>query len=240
MKIINLTTNTEPLFLHAQGSSHFTKEWFNIVSDVIPKQKNPIIFPDRDDITLLTFIHGHMPTSLDRQLRKGGIAFIDLAKHYEHEGSWVNTNKIKYMNKFLAEVKTKYVLCLDAIDVLLCNDMSPMIERFLALNCDVLYGASVNSHPSYLKIVEDPKSKWKYLNCGTLLGKTEPLKEFYGVLNIEAAKNKRKTVNNEQAVIRPIKAKFPNVKADSNCDIFQTIGGCVYSYANEILTVQSH
>ncbi|HMO61036.1 MAG TPA: hypothetical protein PKC39_02235 [Ferruginibacter sp.] len=236
MRIINRATSTEPLFLHAQGNAHFTRDWFLIVSDVIPKQKSKIIFPDANDITIVTFIHGHMPTSLDRQLKKGGVAFTDLAKHYAHNGDWMNTYKIKYLDKFLKEVATTYVLCLDAIDVLVCNDLSPLLERFSALNCDILYGASVNPHPSYLKTEESLTSRWKYMNCGTMLGKTEALKEFYAVLNSEAEKATQK-VNNEQAVIRPVKEQFKNVKADTNCDIFQTIGGCRYSYSDETLIV---
>lgn len=237
MQIKNLHTGTEPLIAHAQGRSHFTKEWYAMVGHVIPKQES-INFPGLDQITIVTYIEGYMPTSLDRQLKKAGIPFIDLARHYQHDGPWTNVMKIKYLHRYLQEeASTPYILSLDVIDVLLSDDLSTLIDRFLAMDCGILYGASINCHPTDLKTAEDQEAIWKYLNAGTMLGKTADLKAFYTELDAVSGTAEIMNINNEQRLIRTLRNGWGNIKADTGCQIFQTLACTDYLYENGLLTV---
>jgi hypothetical protein len=235
MQVYNETTDTLPYFVHAQGYEHSTPKWIQLVNDIVPNQKvDDIFFPDNKYITIITFVSGFMVTSLDRQLQKAGIGYIDLAKYYKHSGRWTNANKIIYTNMFMEQIKTPYVLSLDAIDVLAASNLIGLIDTFLRMNCDILYGASCNCHPPENEYVEDATSRWKYLNAGTMLAKTEALSFFYGQLSEEALKAPIDEVNNEQALIKELRPDFDNIKADTDCQIFQTLAHTKWSYDKSI------
>lgn len=238
MTIQNNITDTKPLFAHCQGNYHFEEKWIDIVNEVIPNQKE-IIFPDKDKITIITFVSGFMVTTLDRQLKKSGIEFIDLAQFYNHTKIWTNQFKIIYTNYYLKKIKTPYVLSLDAIDVLACEDLAGMITRFEEMNCDILFGASINNHPHSWAKAEDSEAVFKYLNAGTMLGKTDSLIEFYAALDQEARSSKNNAVNNEQEIIKKVRTGFENVKSDTGCKIFQTLGCTDYDFKDNIITVKS-
>ena len=240
MKIINSILNTKPLVLHAQGISHYTDKWCGVVNSVVPNTHD-IIFPDKDKITILTFTSGFMATALDRQLTNAKIDFIDLAKYYNHEGKWTNQFKIKYTARYLSEITTSYVLILDSIDILLSEDLTGLLDTFKTYDCDILLGASINCHPPEIKTAEKQDAIWKYLNAGTVLGRTSALKEFYTDLNYEAEKSTDTSVTNEQLLFKIVRREYDNIKCDTECKIFQTLGCCGYTYnfQDKIINVNS-
>lgn len=240
MKIHNSILGTNPMFLHAQGVAHNTDQWFEVVNDVIPNQKKwAISFPDIWNITILTFVHGHMPTALDRQLIKAGIDFVNLSDYYKHSGEWNNQLKIKYTSKYLDKVTTDYVLILDGIDVLLADDLTGLLDRFKSMKCEILLGSSINCHPADIKTAEDPDAIWKYLNAGTVLGEVEALTVFYRALEEATITSKDTSVNNEQRIFKQVRKYFKSVKCDTGCKIFQTLSCCGYQYKNGIVNINS-
>lgn len=238
MKIINTISGTEPLFFHAQGNEHTKQQWFDLINDVIPNtHEGDIIFPDAKDITIITFVHGYMATSFDRQLKKAGINYINLAEYFNHKGVWQNKYKLIYTSQYLNKVTTPYVLISDAIDVLCSSDLSKLLEKFESFKTDILFGASRNCYPREVK-VKEPDGICNYLCAGTVIGKTIPMQYFYLELAKKAIEDKNESVNNEQGIVRTERVNFENVRADVNCEIFQSAIHFNYSYENGILTIK--
>jgi hypothetical protein len=238
MYIYNKHTTNSPLFFHAPGSCHKKQDWYDLSKKVVDETtEGSIDFPDAKDVTIITFVHGNPSFVLDEQLRKAGIGFVELVSHYGHKGHWQNHWKIKYTYRFLQEVTTPYVLSLDAIDVLATADLTGLVDRFLKMDCDILFGATTRPHPADMRDLETELTPWKYLNAGTILGKTEALKDFFGDCDALADELNETHYNNEQRIIKTIRRNYPNAKCDVQCELFQTVGGCKYDLQGEFVFV---
>lgn len=235
MFILNSITNTNPLVAHAQGGSYRSKQFQDIskLSDKISKPSS--------DLTIITFAYGRERAMLVEQLKNSKINFINCAASYK--GVWENKYKIQYFKNALDSVTTKYVIGLDSLDIILTEDcFDEIIQRFESLNCKALFGSSKANYPDITDDNDETASPWKYLNGGTLIGETEYIKTFYEHLIVEFEKNYDNFDFSEQVRIRKIWNDFkPDVKADYNCDIFQTINQSEYIYNNEtrLITITS-
>ena len=123
MKINNKKLNSSPLIVHAQGVSHKTDNWLKIVDSNQLVDKYSI---SSNEITILTFASGDIDFSLVKQLDNNGINYINAV----YSKGWKNTDKIDNILNVIDSISTPYILCLDAVDVLLSYDLSDLIDRF--------------------------------------------------------------------------------------------------------------
>lgn len=240
MQIFNPFTNTNPLLVHAPGFDHTMPQWLQLVNTILPATKvGAIAAPDPSELTIVTFVHGAPSYVADEQMRLAGIPFVELSGYFQHVGPWLNSFKILYTYDFLKKVRTPYVLTIDAMDILLAENLHEIVPRFRRMNCDVLFGASVRPHPRDMLDVEPSETIWKYLNAGSVIGKTQQMLEFYGAC-AEMAKNTPETnYNNEQRIVKTVRRDFRNVKCDVDCEIFQTVGGFDYFLHGNTLRIDN-
>lgn len=229
MKILNKQCNTQPLILHAPGKCHKTEQW----NELIGLQHKVTGF-DTSLITIITFMSGKCDFVLKEQLESNGISYINLVQ--EDLGYWSNRMKIYLLSNL--EITTPYVLCLDAIDILLGEDLSELLNRFESSNCDILYNATKVNYP----LMYEQNSCSMYLNAGAFIGKVDAVKDFYTHLkNTELYKDYERYDDSEQIRVRnglKTYAKSDTVKLDEQSTIFQTLGLCVYKYVNNEIIVQ--
>lgn len=227
----NRIQNTFPLVIHAQGTEHFSKRWFKMLdSDLSVKN-----FPE--NVTILTFATGKKSFPLLKQLKNNNIPFINCIP--TRKEGWINKKKIPYLVEFIDQVQTDYVLVLDAIDILLTEDMSELITRFRKEDADILYNASKFDYPT-LKIVEGENLDFPYLNAGALMGYTSKVKDFYQFTLDNHYKHCMNNVLSEQIRIRVARENYPTkdkIKVDIGCKIFQTLCQVDYTIENNKITI---
>lgn len=147
--------------------------------------------------------------------------------------------KIPLQITALEHLDTEWALVLDSRDVLLCGPLDPIFERFATYakpqggpvmpwrSIKVLFGATKNNHPAVTidKLRDrDWLGEFKYLNAGTVLGRTADLLTFY-----RCAAEIQEQVDNpwdsEQFLVRHTFARHTDtVGFDWRCSIFQTFG----------------
>lgn len=240
---------SNPLFVHAQGRVHKTKEWHDIV-----KEKHLINKKPSDKISFLTFIKGDIDFCLPKQLEQSNITYLN-AVNNDSDEVWVNKNKIKYISESIQKIKTEYVVCLDAIDVLCSEDLSDLIDRFKKFDADILYNASRINYPAFLKLenkawvqiekeyyIDDTTSPYRFLNAGAFIGKTKSVKRFYDYLLNEIDKGYYKSNDkSEQFRVRFGRKNYDQkekIKIDTDCIIFQTLNLSEFYYKDELLIVK--
>lgn len=178
------------------------------------------------DITVIT-CNNHSDTVglLIPQLKRSYIPYINIVPK---NISWDNTMKISYIVEALKKVTTKYVLILDAFDVILDNNNSNILETFATFGKKLVFNASKNNYPKVnIDTIpnRDQLGPFKYLNAGCCLGETYYTLSFYKkCLDILDIDNPNKS---EQFIVRHIFDKEQDcVGIDHECKIFQTMGHC--------------
>jgi hypothetical protein len=233
VRSFNKITKTSPLFIHAQGSSREEDNWKTMVNFSKGKEIN---FPDKDKITLITFITPGLPEILTDQLKTSNIPYVNLAAN--HKGKWHNYLKIKYLYNYLKTCQTEYVLELDSLDVIIMSDLSELLPRFKSLNCNILYGSTINQYPPDYLDQPINGTAWRYLNAGTLIARTDKLLDFYEkvlpLLDIDHGYYN----GSEQCKLKRGRDLFHEpLGVDTNCLLFQTLCGAKYKYVNGLFTI---
>lgn len=221
MKVLNYE-GYEFCAAHFQGGTHvgFT----NIVEHI---KKQNLSLPHNIEIVTACNIPDH--AMLINQLNDNNISYHNKA---EKGGYWNNLKKIGYIHEALKDVKSEYVLILDAGDVLLTPSVKDILQLFRSYSKKLIFGATKNNYPDLLidKIQDrDFRGEFRYLNAGTCFGTTEYCKIFYkkasDILNEQRIYNPAKS---EQLIIRhAFKYATEEVDFDYKCRLFQTFGSVV-------------
>jgi hypothetical protein len=249
VKIKNEILNSSPLFAHAQGRVHTTEEWLNIV-----KQNHLIKNKPSKEVTFVTFIQGEIDFCLPIQLQRSNIKYKNaVPKNVNSE--WINKNKIFYLSNAIDSIKTEYVVCLDALDILCADDLSGMVDKFKEFDSDIVYNASRINYPPFSTFVnktwvsiekeydiEDTESPYRYLNAGAFMGKTDSVSRFYKYL-VENEMNKNYSHNDksEQVRVRYGRKNYyekNKIKIDTECKMFQTLNMSEFYFKDDSLIIK--
>ena len=248
MEIKNLILNSSPLFAHAQGRVHRTEEWLDIV-----RQENLIKKKPSKEITFVTFIQGDIDFCLPIQFEKSNIEYKNLVP--KNGEQWVNKNKIKYLSDAIDSIKTEYIVCLDALDILCAEDLSGLVDIFKKFDSDILYNASRINYPPFSKLVnkqwvsiekeydiQDTDSPYRYLNAGAFIGKTKKVSSFYKFLKEkEMDKDYQTNDKSEQVRVRYGRKKYEEkerINIDTECVMFQTLNMSEFYFKDNLLIVK--
>jgi len=153
---MRIKTNKDswPLIYHGNGPSKENEIWKNIVT-IWGKEKSfkPNCTPAEEDITVITWSIPEEVTMLQESFEKMGmgkeLVVIPITKPF----NWLD--KIKKTKEYLDLIETKYVVGLDATDVIVSSDNEgkPTIwydikNTFKNMNCKLLYNAEKCNWPS--------------------------------------------------------------------------------------------
>ena len=102
----------------------------------------------------------------------------------------------------------------------------------------MVFSATTICYPTDIKDKEDENGLCPYLCAGNVFGKIEPLKEFFAAVEKMAKLDTSNKVKNEQRIVRTVRPQFSNLKADTNCQLFQTVLGFNYEYKDGLITIK--
>ena len=101
--------------------------------------------------------------------------FSGLNINFVEKDSWNGFyDKIVFMKEQFANIPDHDIICfIDGFDVITTTNREEIYEKFIAMDCDVLFSAESNAFPAYLKeSYQNMKhtSCFKYLNSGGMIG----------------------------------------------------------------------
>ncbi len=215
-QLYNYYYNTSPLIVHnplmdIEGAWPL---WHQIITDPLP---NKCVKPE--DLTIVTWNNSEYESLLEKQLKSLNISFICLGKGIQ----WTS-NRLKPLTLLENKDKlnTKYVLGLDAFDVVIVDTLQNIISKFKDTKSKLLYNATATVYPDVKEhqIIEEKlcQGPFRYFNSGMFIGETDYL---ISVLNSIDYKEKLH-VKSDQYLIRGLYHKFyPDIQIDWSCKIFQ-------------------
>ena len=230
----NNVQKTNPLIAHFNGNQQkiLTDDFVNSIIEsnkiTIPKDLTIVTFATKDIINECTLI---------KQLKRYNIEFYNLCELYDTPKKWKNLYKIKLINKFISNVNTKYIMVLDALDILLSEDIYKIIDIFNEMEYKIYYGSTINRYPKNElepKNLINDKGDFKYLNSGTVIAETKYYKEFIKQCDENTDENINR--HSDQFEIRKNYVLYDKdiISYDYKCELFQTVGGSNYFNLNII------
>jgi len=165
---------------------------------------------------------------LIKQLENNNIPYINKVPKDLNHRDWYNLKKIPIILESLKETDKEYSLFLDARDVIIMKDFDGMIDLFLTKNKKIMFGASINNFPYDTKaddfLDRNIMGTYKYLNSGTIFGKTTDLISYFEYLD-SVKTTVINPVRDDQFLIRYTLEKFKDIVGyNYECDLFQTFG----------------
>jgi len=226
--IKNLTFNTFPLVVHAQGPHDNKPYWKPIRDKFFSTPQRTITLPD--NLTIFTWNNGHTAMGIfEKSMAHLGLPCLILGDGIEN---WENSkHKPLLTYEALKDIKTDYIMGVDSRDAILIGDPKLLLSKFTSdYNCDLLISADLMNWPNIPefkrfedKCAEGFNSDYKYLNSGAFIGKRKFCLEFFKVAS--QTKPSPKAPKADQGIFKRIFMKYyPKVQLDYHCDLFQNIG----------------
>jgi len=201
--------------IHASGNTRNEGLFTNLKSKTFA-----ISIPQ--DVTIITYSDGNNgPYLLEKQLVANGISYL-IAKidgKYHKEPFF---QKLLALKDVLPLVKTKWVLSLDAFDVILQGDLREFIQETEGRDLNAFFGAEWGHWPPNCKTKEKeialhPDSSFQFLNAGVGLIKLEWLKNRL-IKQIEA-------VDDQAFFKETYVSEFPKVDIDHEAKFVLNLNG---------------
>jgi hypothetical protein len=198
-------------------------EWVKLMNHFT---KNGFRCEIRDDIKILTANSRQSLSPLEKNLDLLGIEYEVLGRG--ESNTWTNRNKPRLICDRLKSVKEKYVLFMDADDVLVVRDLCDIVDRFMSFGCRMLFNASSWAYPLESRYSSIEKlmvnSPFCHLNSGCFIGESE---FCVGALEKWLEFNDKTTdsfLESDQIKMKPVYIDlYPDVQIDYNCSIFQIL-----------------
>lgn len=189
----------------------------------------PISNIDIDNIQIITIatINELDNMVLIKQLEYNNLPYINDGLHEDISNGWFHIKKIPIILKSLKVTNKEYSLYLDARDVIIIKDFDNFLKLFISKNIKIMFGATINNFPNvkFDDFIDRSKyGRYKYLNAGTIFGKTSDLISYFEYL--ENIKNDIPNINkDDQYLIRYTLKDFnDDIGINYECDLFQTFG----------------
>jgi len=251
LMIRNRETNTAPYLIHSNGG--IGSPLWKYLLDTFKRHKAPNRVKMPEDMSIVTWNTKEKDSTLEQSLA----SILSAPDNTFILGSGIkewDRHQLKLTLDFLEECDTKYVLALDAFDILMIDDPGKILETYKSIYADysLVYGAETNFWPDWyderVKKHEDSEahcrgvtSQWKYLNSGCVIGETAFMKEWMLSCMDQIGKEKG-CKNDEQGLAKlawadecnPLRTK---VTLDYGCNLFQNLFGMNGSELEMIETV---
>ncbi|HPD17895.1 MAG TPA: hypothetical protein PLE19_23400 [Planctomycetota bacterium] len=225
--VVNLVFDTRPLVVHAPGLAGKNELWQDLQAEFFQTPARQ--FGPAGDLTILTWNNQAAPGVLQRCLDHLGVPYLVLGQGVKE---WKNLHKIRLTREALGGVQTRYVMGLDAADVLVLAHPLAVLERFQReFSCRLLIGAETHCFPEIaeLRRFEDSlpgaTSPWRYLNSGMWIGETAFCRGFFAAAaEAEPWPGDERFLRSDQGVLKKLLRRFyPDVLLDTQCRLFQNI-----------------
>jgi len=225
--IHNRLFDTYPMLVHAAGKAEQLPLWPSIVCAAEQWRIDTRLDPN---LSVVTFNNGgslNQPYKrlglFEASLRRNGID--DVAVLGQSVTEWRHNLKVNLLLEYLNTAAVKdYVLVADSADVILANDIEPLVERFRTFGCRALFNAERRNYPRDLPSFEEEVATgefFPFLNSGIWLADTafaRDLTDYCARLKVE--KHKKCDQTRYKMAFRHF---YPAIRVDHCCLLFQNI-----------------
>ena len=133
--------------------------------------------------------------ALRQSAEKYGIEVVNLGKDHPWRDPMTGLGgmpKIHLVNEYLAPLMPDtVVMFMDGYDTFFADDFMTILERFLDMNADIVFGAESECWPikENAHLWPDTGTKYKYLNSGLYIGRAEAIHAFTTQANDQPSQN---------------------------------------------------
>ena len=229
MKFINTYTGGFPIVLHAPGQSRNHELWQRI-------EKAVDTFPAvsvSSDVEIVTWSSYDAPTLLERVCDRMRIPLTVLRP--DNGVEWYNMLKPELLIKHLEQSTVKYIIGLDADDVILLDSPDEIVKRFESMfpETSLLYNAAKVRWPrKFCPPVRECDAfertftaRCKHLNAGAFIGLRETVLDFYNqVMDVERDKifhTAYRRMEQPSVRVAAFPDNYPTIDIDRDNAIFQ-------------------
>ncbi len=156
-----------------------------LVLDILSGEKKQYGCPG--ELSIVTWSNFKEPTVLEKTCCHLGIPLNVYGKNIEH---WTSNykNKIDLMLSACSREKTKYIMGLDSVDVVILAPPSEILEEFRKINSKMIFSSEINLaflsgkseiHQFFNSEWTSNKTPFKYLNAGGWIAEREFAKRFF-------------------------------------------------------------
>lgn len=228
----NAFFNTRPCVLHNPSENDL---WDVIVNMFFQTCRKKIKL--RDDLSIVTWNNKLEISLIERSLDHLGLSCKVLGKGVN---PWNNTLKIKLIRDFLPRVNTKFVMGIDAFDVIVMRDPGEAVNLLGFYGADMVFNATCGIACSSKRLVDFCDEEFagypmRHLNAGAWVARTDFCREFFnevdGITYDDIQKEDYSTGSplgsfskSEQLRIKLVFENFyPKVTIDYCCKVFQIL-----------------
>lgn len=226
--VINSAFQTRPIVIHAHGYHSYKPYWQPIKEKFFalpPRRIGPI-----QELTIITWNNGGPAMGvLEKSLDHLGVPYVVMGAGIH---PWINSqHKLQLTVAALATIRTAYVLGVDSRDAIVIDDPYLLVERFTRqFSCELLFSADLINWPTLSRfekfeavLPEARASRFRYLNSGMWIGKTEFCRAFFdAALNVPPVPEEP---SSDQGIYKQMFPDYyPRLQLDYRCALFQNIG----------------
>jgi FkbM family methyltransferase len=229
MKLINTYTGSYPIVFHAPGSSRTHPFWHGLNEHAETLQ--PVTMSD--DIEIITWSSFNETTVLEDCCDRLNIPLTVLRP----TGEWNNLMKVELLIDYLPKSKAKYIVGLDASDIVLIDSPDEIVRRWKEYypKSKLLYNGGYRQWPvRYCPPTREcddferktfAGSRAKHLNAGAWVGEREYVLDFYKKVKKVEREKLFHTIYRfmEQPSVRAVAfpGHYPELMVDTDSVIFQ-------------------
>lgn len=225
--IENTLFRTHPALVHASGKLEHLPLWPSVLQAAETWKIDGRLDPN---VTVITFNNGgsfHQRGKrlglLEDSFRRSGLT--DIIVLGRGTTDWKNSYKIQLLLDYLNGGSARaYVLVVDSADVILANDLGPLIDRFRTFECRALFNAERRHWPADLPPFDEQSAKGEYfpcLNSGVWVAETAFARELAAYCaGLAVPKHKKSDQVRYKMAYRQF---YPTMRVDHRCALFQNI-----------------
>jgi hypothetical protein len=219
MKIHNLITGTNPLHIHANGGlkslgSDCYARAQNIMQAIAPRTRK---CHRASQLEVAVYSNFTEPTLAETSLAEHGYVPASLGNP---GGLWKNRYKPRLSLEHIQRSSARWLMFSDATDAIFLAHPDVLLERFLAMDCDVLISGERRPWPSDCPAGEPDAGRYRYGNSGAVIGWRDSLAELYAAAQVYSPSKVHPA--SDQHGLRQAAMKL-GVRIDVNAELFQTL-----------------
>lgn len=250
--------------VHACGPLKCQPAWREAVDLYFRDQRMVnTVAPTRPDLTTVLINTGVNPSLLERACTRLGM------RDHDTIGSgvspWRMSQKYILLRDYLRNICKEYVLYLDAYDVLLFDDPSVLLQRFLSYDCKLVFMGESTPYPGSFAELEEREREiagregclpfYRYLNDGAFIGRRDYILGILEEMDIDddryymrpsdwdttpSEREDGKVFDAQLTARRWYADYYPDIKLDYWADLFIRFDTRMIAHVTDVVSAEQH
>lgn len=235
MLLTNIHTKTHPCVVHAPD--YQKNPWWPKLLNIYCQEPQSV-YANHQDLEIITW-NNKPPGPFEKSLELRGLAYHRLGSEIVN---WSNYYKLRLNVEAISKMTCKYVMGCDAHDVILMRSPAEIVKRFEAMQVPLVFNCEQYFYPDMPEpVIQGWKTyeqsigsgRYRFLNAGAWIGEREFCLKFfeevdkirvYDLCDCEKYQYlKKDSIGCDQSSLHEAFQRYPQVKLDYECSIFQNI-----------------